>query len=442
MEHPTPATTTWRPSGDVARAYRKITWRLIPLLFLAYVFNYVDRVNVGFAQLSMSEDLNLSTAAYGLGAGIFFIGYFIFEVPSNLLMQRVGARVWIARIMISWGIISALLMVVQVPWHFYVLRFLLGAAEAGFFPGVILYLTYWYTGERRARATAFFFTATPVAGIIGGPLSGWILDALDGAGGLRGWQWLFLIEGVPAVVVGLLVLAFLPTRPTKAGWLSAEERAAVQAELDHEDAQKQVHDTRSGFKDRRILLLAAVYFCFVLGSYGIAFWLPQVIKGTGVSNPLTVGLLSAIPWGAALVVMLLAARSSDRTGRRRLHVGAAASLGGVGLVIVSIGLGSTAATLAGLSVAAAGVFTALPLFWSLPTAFLSAGAAAVGLAVINSVGNLAGFVANFVVGWVIGATGSSAAATLMLAAFLVVGVLLMLLLPQPRRRVGSVPAQR
>jgi D-galactonate transporter len=444
MESLNRATKAWQSPPGVAMsgAYRKVTLRLIPLLFLAYICNYLDRVNIGFAQLEMGKDLHFSAAAYGLGAGIFFIGYFLLEVPSNLLLQRVGARAWIARIMISWGAISALMLVVHEPWQFYLMRFLLGAAEAGFFPGVILYLTYWYSGPRRARATAFFFTATPVAGIVGGPLSGWILHGLTGIGGLRGWQWLFLIEGAPAVLVGLLVLAFLPDRPATAQWLTDAEKSGIQRELDKEASHKSVHSTWSGFKDGRVLLLSAVYFCFVLGSYGIAFWLPAVIKSTGVADPLQVGFLSAIPWAAALVLMVLGARSSDRTGKRRLHVGAAACLGGTGLVIVSVGSANTVLTMLGLALAAAGVFTALPLFWSLPTAFLSAGAAAVGLAVINSLGNLAGFVANFLVGWLVDSTGSSAIATLVLAGFLLIGTILMLLLPRVIADSPSLDARR
>jgi D-galactonate transporter len=416
-------------SGIRNSAYRKIGLRILPLLFLSYVFNYVDRVNIGFAQLQMSEDLGFSAAVYGLGAGIFFIGYFFFEIPSNLLLQRFGARVWIARIMISWGILSALMMITQSAWQFYLLRFLLGVAEAGFFPGVILYLTYWYTNSRRARATAFFFTAVAVSGVIGGPLSGWTLQALDEVGNLHGWQWMFLLEGIPAVLIGILVLALLPSKPADAKWLTAEEKSAVESDLSAEDTVKPVHSTWSGLKDRKVLLLSAIYFCFVLGSYGIAFWLPQVIRQAGVKGFLSVGLLSAIPWGAAIVVMVLGARSSDRTRKRRLHVGAAVVLGAVGLLIVSGATGNIILTMVGLVLATAGVFTALPLFWSLPTAFLAAGAAAVGLATINSIGNLAGFVANFMVGWITTATGSTSWATVVLAVFLLIGVVLMLRIP-------------
>lgn len=428
----TPDTTDQLP-GDTGirnRAYRKIGLRLLPLLFLAYVFSYVDRVNIGFAQLQMSEDLGFSAAVYGLGAGIFFIGYFLFEIPSNLLLQKYGARIWIARIMISWGILSALLMVTQEAWQFYLIRFLLGVAEAGFFPGVILYLTYWYPNARRARATAFFFTAVAFAGVVGGPLSGWALTALDGAKGLYGWQWMFLIEGIPAVLLGIAVLIWLPSVPAKAKWLTTEEKTVVQDDLSAEDTAKPVHSTWAGLKDPKVLLLAAIYFCFVLGSYGIAFWLPQVIKGAGVTDFLQVGLLSAIPWSAAIVLMVLAAKSSDRTRKRRLHVGSAAVLGAAGLFIVSAaGGGHLVLTMIGLVLATAGVFTALPLFWSLPTAFLAGGAAAVGLATINSIGNLAGFIANYMVGWITTLTGSTTWATIVLAVVLLLGVGLMLKVP-------------
>lgn len=410
-------------------AYRKIGMRLIPLLFLAYVFNFLDRVNVGFAHLQMGTDLGLSAAVFGLGAGIFFIGYFLFEIPSNLLLEKYGARFWIARIMVTWGVLSACTMFVQTAWQFYLIRFILGIAEAGFFPGVILYLTYWYTNTRRAKATAFFFTATAAAGVVGGPLSGVILESLNGAGGLAGWQWLFLIEGLPAALIGIFILAFLPSTPEKASWLSAAEKAAVRDELDSEAAAKPVHGTWTVMKDKRVLLLCVIYFCFVLGSYGIAFWLPQVIEASGVHSPLQVGLLSAIPWSAAVVAMVLGARSSDRTRKRRLHVGGAALLGALGLTVVTVGGGSVAVTIIGLSLAAAGVYTALPLFWSLPTAFLTAGAAAVGLATINSVGNLGGFAANFAMGWAVEVTGSTALATAGLAACLVLGVVLMTRIP-------------
>ncbi|WP_413251334.1 MFS transporter [Tomitella gaofuii] len=412
-----------------SRAYRKIGMRIIPLLFLSYVVNFLDRVNVGIAQLQMSEDLGFSAAVYGLGAGIFFIGYFCFEIPSNLLLRRFGARIWIARIMISWGVLSGLVMFTQTAWQFYLIRFLLGVAEAGFFAGVILYLTYWYTNARRARATAYFFTAVAVSGVVGGLVSGWILEALDGVGGLHGWQWMFLLEALPAVLLGIIVLGLLPSTPDQAKWLTDDEKEAVQGDLSTENSVKPVHSTWSGLKDGRVLLLSAIYFCFVLGSYGIAFWMPQIIRQAGATSLLEVGLLSAIPWGVAIVVMVLGSKSSDRTRKRRLHSGGAAVLGAAGLLIVVAAEDSLTATMIGLVVATAGVFTALPLFWSLPTSFLATGAAAVGLATINSIGNLGGFASNYIMGWITTATGSASWATVILAGTLLIGTLLMTRIP-------------
>ena len=404
--------------------YARVSWRLMPFLFLCYVVAYLDRVNVGFAKLQMLADLQLSDTVYGIGAGIFFIGYFLFEVPSNLLMARVGARVWIARIMISWGVISAALMFAQGIWSFYLLRFLLGLAEAGFFPGIILYLTYWYPARRRARMVALFMSGVAVAGVVGGPLSGWIMQTFGEWQGLRGWQWLFVLEGLPAVLVGIWTLFYLDDGIRSASWLKEQEKLALEHAI-AADAQTQQHlPLAQLFSSARVWLLALIYFLFVMGLYGVSFWLPQLIKNSGVKNVLDVGLLTAIPYGVAAVVMVLAARHSDRSGERIWHTACAGLAGTIGLIAATVYSDNTALALAALSLATAGILSTFPLFWSLPTALLGGAAAAAGIALINSVGNLAGFVSPYLVGAIKDATGSTTAGMLVLAASLVAGAVL------------------
>ncbi|MCS0464608.1 MFS transporter, partial [Burkholderia mallei] len=307
-----PATTPGAPSAFEAATYRKVSWRLAPLLLLCYVVAYLDRVNVGFAKLQMAADLHLSDAVYGLGAGIFFIGYFLFEVPSNVILHKVGARVWIARIMVTWGIISALTMFVSTPAMFYTMRFLLGVAEAGFFPGVILYLTYWYPAHRRGRMTTLFMTAVALSGVVGGPISGYILKTFDGMNGWRGWQWLFLLEGVPSVLVGILLLFALDDGIAKAKWLDGDEKALLSRNVAAEEARKEDLPLSAVFASPRVWLMGFIYFSFVMGLYGVGFWLPTIIKSTGVTDAFAIGLLSAVPYAAAVVAMLAVARSADR----------------------------------------------------------------------------------------------------------------------------------
>jgi D-galactonate transporter len=424
---PTPAGA---PSAFEEATYRKVAWRLTPLLLLCYVVAYLDRVNVGFAKLQMAADLNLSDTVYGLGAGIFFFGYFLFEVPSNIILHKVGARVWIARIMITWGIISALMMFVTTPAMFYVMRFLLGVAEAGFFPGVILYLTYWYPARRRGRMTTFFMTAIALSGVIGGPVSGYILKAFDGANGWHGWQWLFLLEGIPSVLVGLLVLFKLDDRIDGARWLSDDEKALLARNIRAEEAGKTHPPLGAVLASPRVWLMGSIYFSFVMGLYGIGFWLPTIIKATGVTDALKIGLLSAIPYAAAVVAMIVIARSADRRGERRWHVALPAALGALGLVLSVVWAHQTALAMLGLTLATMGILTTLPLFWSLPTAFLGGAAAAAGIALINSVGNLAGFLSPYLIGWLKQVTASTAAGMYMLAAFMVLGGLLALSVPK------------
>jgi len=394
----------------------KVTLRLIPFMFLLYIIAFLDRVNVGFAALQMNEDLGFSDVVYGFGAGIFFIGYFIFEVPSNLIMERVGARVWIARIMITWGIISAAMFLVSGPISFYVLRFLLGVAEAGFFPGMILYLTYWFPARERAKAVALFMTAIPIAGVVGSPLSGLLLT-LDGLGGLAGWQVMFLAEGIPAVLLGFVVLLYLPNGPNDASWLNPEGRDWLRGALERENRIKSDHGeytTRQALTNSKVWLLAAVYFGVVTGVYGVGLWLPLIIEGFSGYGDLTVGLMSAIPYVFGAIGMVAFAWHSDATGERRWHVAVAALIATGGLVLTGLVGGSIVLQMAALSVAALGIYSTLATFWSLPTAFLS-GTAAAGIALVNSVGNLGGFVGPYAVGYLTEATGSPYAGMLFLA---------------------------
>ncbi|WDZ95571.1 MFS transporter [Herbaspirillum sp. WKF16] len=404
--------------------YKKVFWRIMPFLMLCYVIAYLDRVNVGFAKLQMSVDLGFSETVFGLGAGLFFIGYFLFEVPSNILMHKVGARVWIARIMITWGILSAVFMFVETPTQFYVLRFLLGLAEAGFYPGIIMYLTYWFPSHRRAKVIAVFMSGIPVAGILGNPLSGWIMDAFHGSSGMEGWQWMFLIEAIPAVLIGLVTLFYLDNDVKSAKWLSDDEKKALQADIDGDQKGKEsAHGFGAIVKDGRVWLMCLIYFSFVMGQYGLTLWMPTLVKATGVVGNLQIGLLSAIPFGCAIIAMNLIGRSADKKRERRWHLVVPALMGCVGFIGAALFADNTAISIASLSLAAAGVLTCAPLFWSLPTSFLSGAAAAVGIAAINSVGNLAGFVSPYLIGYFKDLTKSNATGMYMLAVMLVVGAI-------------------
>ncbi|SDE82510.1 D-galactonate transporter [Variovorax sp. CF079] len=416
--------------AETDRTYAKVFWRIVPLLMLCYVVAYLDRVNVGFAKLQMSQDLGFSETVFGLGAGVFFVGYFLFEVPSNILLHRVGARVWIARIMITWGLLSAAFIWVQTPTTFYVMRFLLGLAEAGFYPGVILYMTYWYPAHRRAKIIAMFMSAIPVAGIFGNPLSGWIMDLFQGTGGMQGWQWMFIIEALPALVMGLVVLMFLDNNIRQAKWLTEQEKQLLEREIvaDQKGTQSK-HSIGAIFGDRRVWLMCLIYFCFVMGQYGLTFWMPTLIKATGVTGNLNIGLFSAIPFGCAIVAMNLIGRSADAHRERRWHLVVPAIFGAVGFIVAASFAHNTVVSVAALSLAAAGVLTCAPLFWSLPTSFLSGAAAAVGIAAINSVGNLAGFVSPYLVGYLKDATQSTQSGMYVLAGTLVVGAFAVLRTP-------------
>jgi ACS family tartrate transporter-like MFS transporter len=422
----------------------KVRRRLIPFMFVLYVVSYLDRINVGFAALQMNAALGFTPAVYGLGAGIFFLGYCLLEVPSNLILARVGARRWIARIMIGWGIVSACMMFVRTPASFYALRFLLGVAEAGFFPGMILYLTYWFPAAERARALALFITSTAMAGVIGAPLSGLLLG-IGGAGGLAGWQWLFLVEGIPAVLLGLLVLRVLPNGPAEASWLTERERRWL---LDRLDAERAATERRHGLTLRqaltsgRVLALGALYFCLAMGLYGIGFWLPQIVKGISARSDAAVGLLTAIPYLVGAVGMVVIARHSDRTGERRRHVAVSAFVAALGMGASALASGadtsSPALLLATVAVAGLGIWGALGTFWTLPTAFLSGTAAAGAIALINAVGNVGGFVGPYAIGLVRGSSTSFVGALALLAAALAVaGVLALVITPPPTSHLAK-----
>ncbi|MEB6336111.1 MFS transporter [Serratia rhizosphaerae] len=411
-------------------AYRKIAWRLMPILMLCYLCAYLDRVNVGFAKLQMMDDLALSETVYGLGAGIFFIGYFFFEVPSNLILHRVGARRWIARIMITWGLISGLFALVETAWQFYLLRFLLGVAEAGLAPGLLLYLTYWFPAARRARMTVLWFIAIPLSGMIGGPISGWIMERFAGVHGWAGWQWMFALEAVPTLLMGLVVLMALKDRVEDAPWLDEHQKRLVRADLDADDQHKHQHGTIAAFiSDRRLWLLALIYFCVVMGQYALTFWLPTLVRNAGIREPLQIGLLSSLPYLCAIVAMILAGRSGDRHRERRWHL-AIPMLAGAAALLLATQFGHyVALSVAFLCLAAAGILSASSLFWMLPTNLLGGVSAAAGIAAVNCFANLAGFFSPYLIGGISSITGSPAWGMYLITLVLLAGSLLVFRIP-------------
>jgi ACS family tartrate transporter-like MFS transporter len=414
-------------SPVAASALAKVRRRLIPFLFLLYIVAYLDRVNVGFAAIDMNRDLGFSAAAYGLGSGIFFLSYTLFEVPSNLILARVGVRVWIARIMFTWGIFATAMMFVNSATTFYTLRFLLGIAEAGFFPGIILYLTHWFPARERARAVGLFMTATAMAGVIGAPISSALLQ-LHGVGGLHGWQWLFLIEGLPAILLAPVVLKYMTERPADAQWLTTAERDWLTSEMAAEHAETtHAHVTlREALTSRRLWMVSLPYFCLVIAFYGVSFWLPQIVQASSGYSSAMVVLLSAIPYVAATIGLVVVGAHSDRTGERHWHVAGPLLIGAAGFVLTTIAPQTPTFALATLSIAAFGIWGALGPYWTLPTAFLRGTAAAGGIALVNSVGNLGGFVGPFVVGWIRDATGGFSAGLLSLAVCLAIGAVIAL----------------
>jgi len=407
--------------GFEAAIWRKVALRLIPFLFVLYLLNILDRVNVGFAKLTMLRGLELSEKSYGFFAGLFYIGYILFEVPSNLIMSRTGARVWIARIMVSWGLVSAAMMFVTGWWSFAALRFLLGVAEAGFFPGIILYLTYWFPASARGRAVAFFVIASPMAGMIGNPISGHVMQYMDGTAGLAGWQWLFLVEGIPSVLMGFVVWSWLTDRPEQAGWLDDAQRAWLVDRMSREDKSRPQRHFLQALGQPGVWLLCAIYFTVAVGTNGVGFFLPSVIKDLFPEQKEgAIGLLAAIPSLAGIAGMLLLGWHSDRRRERRWHVAIGAFLGAIGLAL-SVAAPTRGSALAALALAYFGMFSMLPTFWALATSNLTGTAAAGGIALINSLANVGGFLSPFVVGWIKDETGKFTSGFWFMASALIVG---------------------
>lgn len=417
-----------------------ISRRLIPFLFLLFVVNFLDRVNVGFAALHMNADLGFTPEIFGFGVGLFFIGYLLFEIPSNLLMQRVGARFWIARIMITWGLLSTAMAFVSGTTSFYILRFLLGLAEAGFVPGILLYLGQWFPAKVRAAAVAKFMMASAISIVVGAPISGAIMS-LGGFWGLAGWQWMFILEGLPAVILGVVVLGYLTDYPAEARWLSVEQRDWLTSTLEREAAAKSSHgisDLGSALRNPKVWLIGAVYFCIGVGFYGVSFWLPQIVRQLSGLSTLMIGLVTALPFVAAAAAMVLNGRHSDRTGERKWHVIVSCLLGAVGFGIGALAVSPVVAFL-GVCLGAIGIWGSIGVFWSLPMSFLSGTAAAFGIALINSLGNVGGFVGPYLVGWLRTRTPDFSASLLLIAGFLVLGALLVSAL---QREAAALPSSR
>jgi ACS family tartrate transporter-like MFS transporter len=398
------------------RVMLKVSWHLLPLIVVCYLVAYIDRTNISFAALTMNRDLGFSAYIYGWGAGIFFLGYALFEVPSNMVLHRAGARLWIARIMITWGIISGLMAAVTGPTSFLVLRFLLGVAEAGFFPGIIFYLTLWFPAAYRARAISILYIAVPVSNTIASVISGAILE-MDGILGLRGWQWMFILEAIPAVLLAFVVMARMTERPAQANWLEPHERRWLEFELAAEqrtvESRGQVSMLRA-LSDWRVLILAAIYLTSVTASYGIVFFMPQIIKGLGLSNVMT-GLVTAIPYTVGTIGLLVWGYSSDRRNERRWHLIISTGLAALGLLLAGW-FSQSFIAVAAMCIATVGIYGSRPSFWPMPSLFLTGGAAAVGMALINSIGNLGGYVGPFIVGWIKDSTKSFEMALYFLAA--------------------------
>jgi len=415
--------------------YRKITWRIVPFVFVCYIFAYFARVNVSFAKLEMLADIHLSETAYGFGAGIFFIGYLIFAVPSNIILSRIGARYWICILMISWGIFSTCILFTKTPMQFYVLRFLTGVAEAGFFPGLVYYFTRWFPSERRGRVIALFMAAIPLSGVIGGPISGIIMDVFNkNQMGLSGWEWLFLLYGVPTILLGFAVLYFMQDSHHAAPFLNEDEKRLVNEELAKEDSRKDTNcenNSLLGFLfSPMVWYFCLIYFFIEMGEYAIGFWMPTIIQSSGFEDLSLIGLLSAIPYLLAGIVMVLTGRSADLHKERRWHLVIPMLTGMAGLMLAAKFAHNPYIALTGLTLSTVGILTALPMFWTVPSAMLGTAAAAGGLALINSIGNLAGFFSPYLVGWIKDTTHSTDIALYILAGCVLIGALLILRIPK------------
>jgi MFS family permease len=425
-----PGHTDARANAALADAtYRTILWRLMPFLMVCYVVSFIDRSNIGFAKLHFMADLGFTDAMYGIGAGIFYVGYVIFEVPSNLYLHKVGVRATLLRIMVLWGLCSASMAFMRGASSFYLMRLLLGAAEAGLFPGMLLYLTYWVPLRRRARFTALFTASIPIAGMIGGPLSGWLIDAMDGVHGMKGWQWLFLVEGLPACALGLFAYLYLPDAPSVSRWLSAEQKVLIARDFAAESQAKSGHD-RHTFKaamcEPRLYWLMGMGIGVLASTGGVFFWLPSIIRKSGIENVLTIGLLSVIPFFIALIVQYLNARHSDRTGERRWHVAVPALVAAAGWIVLPLVQDSTALSLLMLTFVIAGTLSLTGPFWTLPSTFLSGAAAAGGIALLSTVAGLGSVFSPMLVGWLATSTGNLAAGQYYFGAWMAFGALSLL----------------
>ncbi|SAM33952.1 MFS transporter [Pseudomonas sp. 1 R 17] len=414
--------------GQVARdrTHSTITWRLMPLLLICYLFAHLDRINIGFAKMQMSADLNFSDTVYGFGAGLFFVAYALFGVPSNMALDRVGPRRWIATLMVVWGVLSTCMFLIDGAMGFYVLRFLLGVAEAGFFPGILVFLNRWYPAGRRAQVTALFAIAVPMAGVIGGPLSGGILEHFHDLGGLRGWQWMFVIEGAPVILLGLVVLKCLPDSFETVKWLAPEQKQHLREQLHQEEHRKSITSFSAILRNPQVWLLVAVYFAVMLAVNTLAFWMPTLIHGAGIGSDGKVGLLSAVPYLAGCFFMIGCGRSSDRQRERRWHLCVPLLMSAVGIAIAGLAPANPAVVLGGLIVAGMGASAALPMFWQLPPAFLSNNTQAAGIALISSFGSIASFFAPYLIGWMRDTTQSASLALYVLALLIALGGLLVL----------------
>jgi len=406
------------------KLYRKVNWRIVPLFILCFLFAYLDRVNISFAKLQMQADLGFSDTIYGLGASLFFVGYFLFEVPSNMLLHRIGARVWIARIMVTWGITSACMMFVQSEFWFYTLRFLIGVMEAGFVPGVLYFFTQWYPSNRRGRVNAYFKSSICLCGIVGGPLAGLILGHFDGVMGMAGWKWLFLLEGLPSVLLGFVVFWLVSDRIEDAPWLSAEEKQLMAQRMAEEPKSEASQSFAGLWRQPTTYVMSAIYLCLVMALTGLLFWMPQLIKSAGVDDTLHIGLLTMVPYIGAMLFNLLVGYSSDKRGERRWHMAGCASLTAIGYLVCAMTAGQLLPLMLGMSLIMAGIIAWMPIFWTIPPRFLSGLAAAAGIALINSLGQLGGIIAPFMIGRVRDLTGAATPALYLLSAVSVLAVVL------------------
>lgn len=433
MNLPIPAQSL---SGTVSvreeKAWRRAVWRILPILTIGYIFAYLDRVNVGIAKLQMSSDLAFSETVYGLGAGIFFIGFFFFQIPSNMVLQRFGARRLLAGLLICWAIIAPLTSLVATPFQFYTVRFMLGLTESGFYPGVILYLSFWFPSYRRGKMFALFAAAVPLSGLLGSPISGWIMTYFHHVQGLAGWKWLFILQGTPSLLVGLVMLNMLPDQIRDAKWLSVEEKALLDARIQEDAVTAPTAEPASlgaVMRNGKLWLLTLIYFCLIAGFYTVSFWLPTLVRNAGVDDVFAVGMLTAIPYAAAIITMIVASRSADKHRERRWHLAIIAIMSGVGMIISALYANNIWIAMTGLTLGAAGGLSTLPLFWSLPTAFLGGTMAAVGIALINAFGNLAGFFAPYLMGLLTDRTHSTLSGMLIISCMLFIGAAAIFVIP-------------